>query len=353
MVPRDARGAVAFASGPSLFNCGRWGRSRCRTSSWGCRRWPCCSIAAPRARGRSPARARTPSGAEAPRGSRWAPSCWCSSRRPRSPTSRAPAWGGSARSLSLLPLLLALASVEREAHARVVVRGLMVMGALLATFGLLQIVAGDAGVELGRRTAGPFSHYQTFAGVVLLCAALRVHPGGVWRLAHPRWGRRRLRLERRGDRRHGAAGGRAVAQSHPRLLGGARWHGGVRARDAPAATPAVGGAGGDRAGALLTAGRARARRLDLRPARRVELRPPLHARRRPAHGGGASAARAGAGRGRDPLSALSPSHRPARPSAAPARLLSAAGRRVRGAGPGGVRLHPDRELRPGAAQLSP
>lgn len=82
---------------------------------------------------------------------------------------------------SLLPLLLALASVEREAHARVVVRGLMVMGALLATFGLLQIVAGDAGVELGRRTAGPFSHYQTFAGVVLLCAAFaftRVVCGG-------------------------------------------------------------------------------------------------------------------------------------------------------------------------------
>ncbi len=73
--------------------------------------------------------------------------------------------------LSLLPLLLALAVVERESQARVVVRGLMVMGAALAAFGLLQIAAGGAGVELGRRMAGPFSHYQTFAGVVLLCGA--------------------------------------------------------------------------------------------------------------------------------------------------------------------------------------
>ena len=74
--------------------------------------------------------------------------------------------------LSLLPLLLTLAVVRTEQRARVVVRGLMVMGALIAAFGLLQIVAGFAGVELGRRMPGPFSHYQTFAGVTLLCGAL-------------------------------------------------------------------------------------------------------------------------------------------------------------------------------------
>ena len=84
--------------------------------------------------------------------------------------------------LSLLPLLLALAVVGGEEDARVVTRGLMIMGALLAAFGLFQIAIGGAGVELGRRMAGPFSHYQTFAGVLLLCGAFafaRVVCGGV------------------------------------------------------------------------------------------------------------------------------------------------------------------------------
>jgi O-antigen ligase len=73
--------------------------------------------------------------------------------------------------LSLLPLLLALVSVDGEARARVVTRGLMIMGALLAVFGFVQIAIGGAGVDLARRMAGPFSHYQTFAGVLLLCGA--------------------------------------------------------------------------------------------------------------------------------------------------------------------------------------
>jgi O-antigen ligase len=90
--------------------------------------------------------------------------------------------------LSLLPLMLALATVDGDSRARIVTRGLMVMGALVAAFGLLQIVGGGAGVELGKRMPGPFSHYQTFAGVILLCAALslgrlvagRGRDGGGW-----------------------------------------------------------------------------------------------------------------------------------------------------------------------------
>ena len=74
--------------------------------------------------------------------------------------------------LAWLPLVLALATITTESRARTVVRGLMVMGGLLALLGLVQIAAGYAGVELGRRTAGPFSHYQTFAGVLLLCGTL-------------------------------------------------------------------------------------------------------------------------------------------------------------------------------------
>jgi uncharacterized protein YbaR (Trm112 family) len=62
--------------------------------------------------------------------------------------------------LALLPLLLALATVATESRARVVVRGLIVMGALLAAFGLLQIGRRAPGVELGKRMPGPFSHYR-------------------------------------------------------------------------------------------------------------------------------------------------------------------------------------------------
>jgi O-antigen ligase len=87
--------------------------------------------------------------------------------------------------LALLPLLLALTLVRGEASARVVVRGLVIMGALVAALGLAQVAAGAAGVELGRRMPGPFSHYQTFAGVLLLCAALaiaRLVCGNWWRM---------------------------------------------------------------------------------------------------------------------------------------------------------------------------
>jgi O-antigen ligase len=87
--------------------------------------------------------------------------------------------------LSFLPLLLALAVMRSEASVRIVVRGLVLMGALVAALGLAQVVAGAAGVELGRRMAGPFSHYQTFAGVLLLCAALafaRLVCGRFWQM---------------------------------------------------------------------------------------------------------------------------------------------------------------------------
>jgi O-antigen ligase len=87
--------------------------------------------------------------------------------------------------LSLLPLLLALLVSSGEGRVRIVVRGLIVMGALVAALGLLQVVGGAAGVDLARRMPGPFSHYQTFAGVLLLCAALafaRLACGRAWRL---------------------------------------------------------------------------------------------------------------------------------------------------------------------------
>jgi O-antigen ligase len=87
--------------------------------------------------------------------------------------------------LSLLPLVLAVSVVRDEPRARLVVRGVVVMGALIAALGLAQVAAGAAGIEVGRRIPGPFSHYQTFAGVLLLCAALafgRLLCGTAWRM---------------------------------------------------------------------------------------------------------------------------------------------------------------------------
>jgi len=87
--------------------------------------------------------------------------------------------------LALLTLGLTLVLVRDEAGARLLVRGLVVMGALVAALGLAQVAAGAAGVEVGRRIPGPFSHYQTFAGVLLLCAALalgRLVCGRPWRM---------------------------------------------------------------------------------------------------------------------------------------------------------------------------
>ena len=131
-----------------------------------------------------------------------------------------------------------------------------------------------------RRIAGPVLALPDVRRGALLCGALALGATGV----------RRALLDRRGDRRNRASGARALAQPDPRLVGRARRHGGVRAGDAPAAPPAVAGAGCGGSGAGVTAGGARACGLDLRPARRVELRPPVHARRRPAHGGRAAAA---------------------------------------------------------------
>ena len=177
--------------------------------------------------------------------------------------------------------MLTLATIDSESRARVVVRGLMVMGALLAAFGLLQIAAGAAGVELARRIAGPFSHYQTFAGVLLLCGALsfvRLVCGGTGLARSPRSPARclpALALSLNLTRGSWVAlAGMVVfvlAVRRPRHL---LWL-------APAAVVA---------GAGPAAGGARTGGVDLRPARRVELRSPVHARRRPAHGGRAAAA---------------------------------------------------------------
>ncbi|MDX1381994.1 MAG: O-antigen ligase family protein [Thermoanaerobaculia bacterium] len=90
--------------------------------------------------------------------------------------------------LNLLPLLLTFVYVEEEAQARLVAGGMVAVGALLAVYGLGQMWVGTGGLDLGHRIPGPFSHYQTFAGVLLLCDVL-----GLALLTTAR-GRRRLWL---------------------------------------------------------------------------------------------------------------------------------------------------------------
>jgi O-antigen ligase len=68
--------------------------------------------------------------------------------------------------LTVSTLLLGLALLDSEKRVRLAVDGVVVMGGLAAFWGLAQLLAGYG--EILRRIRGPFSHYMTFAGVLLL-----------------------------------------------------------------------------------------------------------------------------------------------------------------------------------------
>jgi len=87
---------------------------------------------------------------------------------------------------SALALPLALWLVRGEEQVRVVVAALIAISSLLVVHGLLQFVFTDLG-PLDRRIPGPFSHYMTFSGVLLLGLALIVG-----RLASSQGWRRRV-----------------------------------------------------------------------------------------------------------------------------------------------------------------
>jgi O-antigen ligase len=80
----------------------------------------------------------------------------------------------SARAVSelftLLTLPLGLALLRSERAVRRLVDGLVAAGALVALYGLAQFL-WDYG-DIDRRIRGPFSHYMTFAGVLLLADLL-------------------------------------------------------------------------------------------------------------------------------------------------------------------------------------
>lgn len=84
----------------------------------------------------------------------------------------------------LATLALGLVLVRGETATRRVIGGLLVVASLLALGGMLQLLAGEGDID--HRIRGPFSHYMTYSGVLLLCDLLLfarlITPGG-WRRA--------------------------------------------------------------------------------------------------------------------------------------------------------------------------
>jgi len=88
--------------------------------------------------------------------------------------SRHPAQSFSSLSevMNLATLLLAAAGLRGERRIRGLVDALILLGALVGLSGLLQLLAGYGSID--RRIRGPFSHYMTFAGILLMLDLLLV-----------------------------------------------------------------------------------------------------------------------------------------------------------------------------------
>lgn len=71
---------------------------------------------------------------------------------------------------NLCALPLALFAIRGEKQVRRLVDALVAVGAVLALFGLAQYLLGYG--DLDKRIRGPYSHYMTFAGFLLLCDLL-------------------------------------------------------------------------------------------------------------------------------------------------------------------------------------
>lgn len=76
---------------------------------------------------------------------------------------------GLSEIFALTSLLVVVLFVRGERRVRVLVVGLSVLGAALALAGLSEYLTGSAHLELDSRIRGPLSHYQTYAGVLLIC----------------------------------------------------------------------------------------------------------------------------------------------------------------------------------------
>lgn len=96
---------------------------------------------------------------------------------------------GSAGSLSeltsLATLFLGPLLIRGEGAVRRLVDALTVVGTAIALYGLAQFAIGYGGLE--HRIRGPFSHWMTFAGVLLLCDLLLVSRLVVDRASRKAW----------------------------------------------------------------------------------------------------------------------------------------------------------------------
>ena len=74
--------------------------------------------------------------------------------------------------LSLATLFFGLVVIRGEVPVRKIVDGIIILAALLSLFGLGQVLFGFG--DINHRIPGPFSHYMTFAGVLLMSDLLLV-----------------------------------------------------------------------------------------------------------------------------------------------------------------------------------
>ncbi len=88
---------------------------------------------------------------------------------------------------SLFPLLVAPIFLRNPRAARIAIDGLIAVGTALAVMGLYEVMTGPQVFSTARRMTGPFSHYQTMAGFLVLCAVLALASllFGAWRRPLP------------------------------------------------------------------------------------------------------------------------------------------------------------------------
>lgn len=99
-------------------------------------------------------------------------------------------WRAASELFTLTTLVLGLYLVRGERDSRRLVDGLLVVAAVVAAWGLVQVAFGYGGLD--RRIRGPFSHWMTFAHFLLICDCLLIArmaagpPARGWRRA-ARW----------------------------------------------------------------------------------------------------------------------------------------------------------------------
>lgn len=78
--------------------------------------------------------------------------------------------GSLSELISLATLAMGPLLVRGERNTRRLVDALVIVGALISFYGLGQLLYGYGGID--RRIRGPFSHWMTYAGVLLVCELL-------------------------------------------------------------------------------------------------------------------------------------------------------------------------------------